>query len=205
VPTGITAPIYDGREGFGLREYLLRVSGLLGVHFITTRTQGLDVELPTHYEPNTYHKNALATAEARIVELKAMSVEQAADCAEGEFDQALAAWEADKRERDARGARFRQMLRDLDRWTCPKEYEAVKEVATKQLTDELKFSGYNEEEQNRYYSKPVLLTGEEWLKEQLRRALKDCEYHAEQYAKDLERVRENNEWLDGFLATLPPQ
>ena len=47
-------------------------------------------------------------------------------------------------------------------------------------------------------------TDDEWLQSELQSALRDVEYHAREYAKELSRTARRNAWLAQLHASLPP-
>jgi hypothetical protein len=81
-------------------------------------------------------------------------------------------------------------------WTPPTtEHQALKDFMIEQLTGSMKFDDF-------HWEPPHRLTGTEWLAAEREKAKRDIEYYTQEVAKERERVRSANEWLQQLTGSL---
>ena len=83
---------------------------------------------------------------------------------------------------------------------CPNgDHENFKKFMLNQLQSSLEADD-SSEFQDRYM--PKRLTHKEWLEEHRSNAEREVEYHTKEYAREVERVKNNNKWLKDLRGSL---
>lgn len=196
MPTGYTANIHDGTETT-LRQFALRCARGMGA-LITMRDEPLSAPIPTRLEPSTgYYDKTIDEANARLVELKAMS----------ESDRALAAAEYNRQieesrrrrveESDAMRARYDAMITQTEAWQGAPE--GLKEFMLDQLKQSRDFDV--SDDPLRYMEDTV--STDAWFASQLLEADRRLQYATEQRNAEIDRTNKRNEWLAQLHAALP--
>lgn len=191
MPTGLTAPMYDGDEGFTFEDFVWRCARQMGA-LIMMRDDSMDAPIPEKFEAHvSYHDDALRNAEARLSEYGSMILEEATRRAENEFQATQDAREQANRSAIERRSRYEAMLAQVQEWDPPTtDHEGLKKLMTEQLEESIRFdcsmTGWPE------YPK---LSGAKWLREAIRKAKQDIEYHAEKRGEEIERTESRNEWI----------
>lgn len=148
----------------------------------------------------SYHDEAIKKAQARLDELRKMTVETAKTNADAEH----AADATRRREyiKDAleRAARFRAVNYVAERWKPPTpDYDSVKV----RMLDVLKFDVRTDEEVRNSYPELPRQTGAEWLEMEKKQAIRSIAYHSkalEDISKDVEK---HNEWVKKLEEAVP--
>lgn len=203
MPNGFTAPIYEGREDFTLRDYLMGVGRGMGFAIMQ---RGEDPSSPIKYvEPSTYYDDEqIRKAQATLAELDGMTIEEAGARLAAE----RAA--ADERRRDsvqktlAMRARYERMIRGVEAWDPVPLMDSTKEQALKYLRESMEFDCGRPGEEARFLDHQTAFDGAEWLTQERRRAQEQITRSREHIAAERKRTAERNRYIDAFYESLPP-
>lgn len=195
MPTGYTADVQSGKVT-EFREFAMSCARAFGA-LIEMRDEPADAPVPERFARSTYHDQALATAQARIVELEAMSEEQRMAGAMSDYRQAVEDWERREKERSQHAERYTRMLGKVLAWEPPSpDHEELKTFMRKQLEDSRKFDCSS------YSSRPQPIHHDKWHSEQIAMAMRSVESHAAERVKETHRVESRNLWLQSLRASL---
>lgn len=198
MPTGYTGTLYNGEEKQSFEDFALDCARAFGA--LVMLRDSPSEEIPDEFEPATYHRDALAKAEAERKELIGLSDEEADRRAQAEFDGAVAEREKAKAERDARLRRYQAMLDRVEDWEPPTpDHEGLKEFMVDQLERSIDFDCGP-----LYGDEPARLTGPDWRAEALTRNGRDLVYHRRHWQEEQERVAGRNAWLRDLRSSLTP-
>lgn len=188
MPTGYTADLYDGNE-VSFSDFVMHCARAFGA-LVTMRDSPSDAEVPDEFTPSDYHRTELDRARVRLAEVEAWTPEDAHRAAADSHAEALGAWmEAQQRRRDVRG-RYEAMLEQVQAWTPPTdEHQDLKDFMVQQLTESIRF------DTEYTWPQPAEVPAGRFKRKQQTQALKDINYHTEQYAKDVERAHSRTAWV----------
>jgi len=188
MPTGYTHNVQTGKVT-DLNDFAMNCARAFGA-LITMRDEASDAPIPERLEPNTeYHDKALAAARSAMDEVPGLSASDCDQRAAEEFEQALTQHTERQAERYKEEVRYKDMIEKVEQWQVPEALAGLRNFMLEQLQGSVKFDcNYKPE-------RPIRLTGEDWRKEQLRKASRDLAYHTEERDKEIERTRGRNEWL----------
>ena len=200
MPTGYTAPIYEGDENFSFEKFALRCARSFGA-FYGMRDEPLDAEfdLDSLFEPSEHHKKALEKAECQYLEfLKCPPTEESLG---KEYDALIKLREKEYAEREWKisvmRARYKEMIRKAEAWVPPTgEHEELKKFMLKQLNKSLEFDckPYN----------PICESREEYIKARITPDyfLWEIEYYKEEWDKEVERCESRKRWVIQLMESL---
>jgi hypothetical protein len=195
MPTGYTAPIYDGKE-IDFATFALRTARAMGPCVIL-RDHDADV-LPTEenvVESTTYHEKALAKATEEIAELESLSEEELVARTNAYNEERSIETASSAEDRDELRQRYEQMLEQVVRWTPPTaDHQPLKEYMVEQLTSSIEHDTKGFEGLSAF----TPLTPTEYKERQLERAKRDRDYHA----VELPKAQERNEWRSTWVRAL---
>ena len=198
MPTGYTQDIYAGKD-ITFREYALTCARAFGA-FVTMRDSPMDAELPTTFEPSTYHRDKLDDAARRVQELLVMTQEQRDDAANAKYRQDIERWKKSEQTNYEMAARYDSMLERARKYIAPPGLEEFAKFLVTQLEESKRFDCHVPGES--YFTEPVSESGNEWYSKRLAQDTKDVKYHSEEWEKELQRVKERNEWITNLFASL---
>lgn len=196
MPSGYTAKVASG-EVTDLRSFALICARGMGA-LISMRDEPFDAKLPEKLEPSSYHREEAEAAEARVAELRDMSLEQIAIAA--------AAWNAQNdayrasrvEENSARRARYEALIAQTEAWQGAPD--GLKRFMLSQLRESMEFDVRDDPLE---YA-ATWLSDQDWLAAQLKEALWNVECHEREHAAEVARTAERNAWLQQLYAALPP-
>lgn len=165
---------------------------------ISLRDEPITTTKPQVFVAGAYHADALKKAKARLKFLEKMTPVEAVDA----HRQACAERQATKNrinsDRAAQKARYETMLAAVRAWTPPTiEHVGLKEFMENQLIESIDFDC---RPMDKYY--PDIPDLADWLKDEMREALHDCEYHAAEMEKDRLRTEARNSWVEALDRSL---
>lgn len=195
MPTGYTHDVQTGKIT-GLNDFAIRCARAFGA-LISMRDKASDAPVPERLEPNTeYFDKALASARNTMDEVPGLTASDCDQRAAEEFEQALAQHTERQAERYKEEVRYKDMIEKVEQWQVPEAIAGLRKFMLEQLRQSVKFDcNYKPE-------RPIRLTGEDWRKEQLRKASRDLAYHTEKRDKEVEHTRGYNEWLADLRKSL---
>lgn len=201
MPTGYTAPLYEGKE-IGFEEFVLRCSRAWGPT-ILLRDAALDV-LPTeeNVTEGNYAAERLVAAQNEYLRVRDLTDEEIAAEHQAELEETISANAKHMAECEAIRERYEGMLARVEAWEPPSgEHIAFKEFVIEQLRESIEFD-------TRPYVQPVeSLSDAEWqaarmarIGEQIERAKADVDKQAERDVARQRWVRQLRESLEGVPA-----
>ncbi|MCP3682155.1 MAG: hypothetical protein GY861_05630 [bacterium] len=194
MPTGYTAVIKDG---ISFKDFVMRCSRAMGA-LITMRDDPLDKPIPERFEPSSYYLNNYNEAKTRLQKLKAMSSKEVGQ-------KALKNYQDEKRRHAKRVKdnaeqieKYKAMLDKVQSWEPPtSEHNGLKEFMVEQLKSSINF-----DDTRGYDVTPTKIDSQIWLHDEIRKVIKNIEYYAEEYKKELERVESRNIWVKQLIESL---
>jgi hypothetical protein len=203
VPTGITQPIYEGKD-ITFAEFVWRCARQFGA-LMHMRDDALDAPIRKRSDFGSYHKDELKKATARLAQLRKMSAKMADAEAEREYTEAAKSVNDAIAESYARRERYLAMLGQIDVWDPPTEEHAeLKRYMVKQLSESMEHDCHTEAEFRRWHhAAQGQKSGGEWLLEQIEKAQKDIIYHSEKLTEDEARDDQRQAWIDTLNKSVP--
>ncbi len=194
MPTGYTADI---KKGISFERFILDCARNFGAT-VTMRDDPKDMEIPI-FKPTDYHTKELTKLNKRLSQLKKMSQSQAKKESLVEYNKKIKYNREGIAEAIDLKNKYELMLINVKEWEPPTDkHKGLKDFMVKQITESIDFDcGYS------YYEKKVeLLTGENWIHKELKKVLKDIDYHTKQNEEEIERVDGRNLWIKQLKESL---
>lgn len=201
MPTGFTAPIYDG-EDITFEQFANSCLRNFGIYLrFEGKCPNLSrYEIPDKICPSDYYKKKYEEAKAEYEkhlaspktkeELEAEYLSYVNDVIKGNEDRL--------KENVALKNRYNAMLSKVRRWTPPsKEYEGVKDFMESQLIDSLDFDCSHVYVEN-------IIPKDEWIQKQTNRTdlIESMKYNLEQYNKSVVAAEKDTKWLKTFSESI---
>ena len=192
--TGYTADI---QKGIDFKTFVMRCARNFGA-LVMMRDDPMDAEIPSVFEPSSYHKDAMERADSKLIEAKKMSLETAKILSEQEHTDAISSNEKRISEKLDFETKYVTMLDKVKAWTPPTpEHDNIKKFMIEQIESSIEFDC-----DITYNSEPVLLSPEKWLGEYIDKCAKDLEYHVKEWYAEVDRCKERNEWINQLRKSL---
>lgn len=193
MPTGYTAGVVDGKIT-EFKDFALQCARGFGA-LISMRDDPWDASIPDEIQPGTYHQKRLEECRQRLVELQAMTPEQAEVGAQEAYQH-----EVDlNAQYDNRAAleneRIDAMLALVHNWKPPTaDHSELKSFMIQQL----------DISRNKKYQReaPKKLSGSDWLQKEIKKAFEDIEYQAGEWEKEVQRAKGRTAWIKALKASL---
>lgn len=200
MPSGLTYKIYNGEE-LTLRDFALRCVRQLGAGYHASQ-QG-DKDLPKDKAPilkvADYHPKKIEEAKADLQYYSGLlnNLEAAQKLYDEEYNANMKYNAETNEEREKLKERYEIVLKKVENWTIPEEYNSLKELMLKQLKESIDwdcspYTPYKEEK----------IPVEEWVRSKIKMAVRDVEYHTEELRQETLRIEENNNYLKGLYDAL---
>lgn len=200
MPSGLTYKIYSGEE-LSLRDFALRCVKQLGAGYHASQ-QG-DKDLPKDKAPilkvDDYHPKKIEEAKADLQYYSGLlnNLEAAQKLYDEEYNANMKYNAETNEEREKLKERYETVLKKVENWTIPEEYNSLKELMLKQLKESIDwdcspYTPYKEEK----------IPVEEWVRLKIKMAVRDVEYHTEELRQATLRIEENNNYLKGLYDAL---
>jgi len=197
MPTGFTQLLHDNPDTT-TAEFIMRCARAMGA-CVSMRDEPLSTPIPETLKVDQYYVNRVAETQRRLLELNAMTPEQARNQAHLKQCEAnlTRAEELEKYKKIA--TVIENMTKSVTKWRVPTEqHEGLKSFMLEQLGME------NPQWMVDYYSKPVeSLEGDEWLKGEIERAKVDVERAEQRLKEEIESTTTRNEWIKQLRESLP--
>lgn len=183
MPTGYTA-IIDDNPDVTFKEYAWRCARAFGALVLLRDDTGA-------------RRDALTKAEAKLGELKTMTLQQAKALCEAEHQHRCQEIEKGNKREAEITRRYEAMAAAVRGWTPPSpDHEGLKEFMLEQL----------DTGRPSYAREPTELpkppTAEVWLGKQLASVAKDVEYYRKRWQEEQEWTASRNEWLADLRKSL---
>lgn len=199
MPTGYTAPIYDGKD-ITFQAFAWNCARAFSA-LIMMRDDASDAPIATVQKPDEYHVKQGVLAATRLREALAMTLAEA-EVASAKQHALLMAEHAESRlKNEAMLNRYRVMIGQVEDWTPPTaQHEGLKKFMLEQLRSSVEHDCHD-------WPAPKDQTAQSWLDERIKSARRDVAYHAEHHAQEVARCEERTAWIQGLIASIgqPPQ
>lgn len=200
MPTGYTAGVADGTITT-LKDFAFVCARALGV-CISMRDDDSGTPIPEKFEPSDYHKKALEDAQRDLRQLVLLSDKDL------EFEARKEFFNCENRKFDSINRKqlqrdnYEYMLAAVNNWKGAPE--GIREFMLSQLKDSIKFDCRPEEDYFNYKTKEICLplAGSEWYKKEEKSLLNRITHHSKEYAQEIKRVEERNQWLKQLRESL---
>lgn len=195
MPTGYTAAVADGKITT-FKEFALQCARNFGAT-ITMREDPFDTPIPEEFKPSSYYADRLAEAQAELARLRSLSVDQQQKEWRQEHEDTCSRYKRYNEDIAVRQLRYQSMLFEVFQWEPPTpDHVNMKEFMIHQLEESIRFDcSYT-------YQMPSLLPRSEWYEEKLAKAKSDVAYAEEEFRKELERVKGQNDWIAALRKSL---
>lgn len=198
MPTGYTAAVCDGKVTFN--QFVWHCARAFGP-LIMMRDEASDAVIPEKL-PGTgdYNVESLAKAKKRLADIKKMSLATAAQRAQTDYDEAVAARDKHIKEVTETRERLDAMRAQVADWAPPtNDHNGLKKFMIEQLDETIRFDGTVSE----YYTKIEKKSPEEWLESARASAQRDIDYHTRELAEAQQRDAERQQWVDELRSSVP--
>lgn len=193
MPTGYTADVQSGKIDT-LQEYAIGCARAFGAT-VMMRDDPKDAPIPEAFEPETkYHEERLAHAKDTLE--KELTIEDGERMALEEYQNAVSRFDESKLDNQARLKRYNSMLAKVNEWLPPtNEHQEFKKFMVEQLESSINWDIHEPEE-------PIKITGSELIKDRIKSANRDIEYHTKKIAEEIERTEGRNLWISNLRESL---
>lgn len=200
MPTGYTAPIYEGEENFTFKKFAMRCARNLGA-LIEMRGEPLDAEIDFDkcFQPSDYYKKALERVEKEYQEFldNPPTAEELGKKYDEKVNNDFKKFLEQKESRKALQERYAAMLEQVKAWEPPtEEHNGLKDFMISQLQESMDYdcivySPYTDdrEEYIEYHMSPDPL-------------LKEIAYYKERYEKEVELCNNRKQWVIKLIESL---
>ncbi len=200
MPTGYTAPIYDG-ESFTPAQYILSCARAFGNFAGPNRDAPLSSEIPPQEMPDPYHRDKMMAAAVKLGAALEMSQSETEAAAQEAHAKDLADWQEWKAKQERMRREYDAMAASIEAWEPPTpDHSELKAFCLSQLRDSIRFDCHDDDA---FYPRPAVVHWEVWKAERVRKARNDVAYHAERYGAEVARTNERNAWTRALVHSLP--
>ena len=192
MPTGLTAAIYEGREGYTFQDFVWRCARHM-TPLIRMRDADEDAPIPETMEPEIrFAADALLNAQQLLEQVTAMNDEQAQQAATDEYEQALARIEEAQAEKLALRERYERMKEQVEAWEPPSQHHMpLKALMLKQLDESIRY----DTEITRTPGEIERLDGPEWRERTMKKLTSEIARYESEIKDEKKRAEFNNTWL----------
>ncbi|MFD1179648.1 hypothetical protein ACFQ3W_25575 [Paenibacillus puldeungensis] len=188
MPTGYTSSICNGEE-ITVKDFILGCSRAFGA-LVMMRDEPMDAEIPV-FEPSKYNLESLEKAKAQLKEFTDMSVEEAENRAEEEYQNDVKKYHEILNQKRELRIRYEKLLANVEAWTPPtSEHLELKQFCIKQLEDSIDWDC-----DEKYLTPPVRISGEEYQKSAIEKAQKEINYYSNEHEEEVQRTNRRNLWV----------
>lgn len=193
MPTGYTAELCNGDVSF--EKFVMTCARAF---LVETREEPFEKPIPAVAVPDNHHADALEEARKKLSRLKEMRPDETEREADKEFRKDAQNHENRKRGVAAIRDRLVTMRSKVSDWQPPtKGHEKLAKFMLEQINITIKHDG-----DDSYLSEPRRKTGAEWLTRQIESVEEDITYHTREYAEDVKRAKERDDWVRELRASL---
>lgn len=200
MPTGYTAPIYEGEENFTFKKFVMRCARNFGA-LIEMRGEPLDAEIDFDkcFQPSDYHKKALERVEKEYQEFldNPPTAEELGKKYDEKVNNDFEKFLKQRKRKEALQERYAAMLEQVKAWEPPTdEHNGLKEFMISQLQESMDYDC-------NVYS-PYTDDREEYIKYHMSSdpLLKEIAYYKERYEKEVELCNNRKQWVIKLMQSL---
>jgi hypothetical protein len=200
MPTGYTAPLYEGKE-ISFDRFVMNCARAFGA-LVTMRDDPADAEIPEKFEADTsYHDQQLNQADEELEIVSAWDDETAEREAANSFAEQVERFVESEEKKAAMRLRYQQMLAQVLDWEPPTgDHEGLKKFMTDQLVESIEHDCPLEERS--HIGTPRRMNGPEYREFRIASAQREIKHHTEQIHKEVERERGRTEWVQNLRDSL---
>lgn len=197
MPSGITAPIYEGQETT-FEQFMLRCARHFGA-LMFMREEPMDAPIPNEILPEPRYKEQLEIAIQKYNDflLNPPTDEELEKMYQTAYEQAEKEHSEHIQKKRQMEGRYREMLEKVYDWTPPtREHEELKDFAVQQLLDSIRFDCRVREF---YFPEKKDWINRERNKDILEKEINVCK---RRYEENLKSAKEKTEWIQSLKASL---
>jgi hypothetical protein len=196
MPTGYTAIIGE-QDNLTFPEFVMTCARAFGA-CVEMREDPINKAIPDEFVPSDYHQKEIVNHEKRLSELKKMSIKLASVQSHEEYESEISSHNSYLCKKAALKKKYQSMLSQVKKWQAPTaDHLGLKNFMIEQIEGSIKFDCSD------YFSaEPTEKTGKQWLHDAIEREIKDIAYHTKEYAEEVERINDRNEWLRALRESL---
>lgn len=193
MPSFYTQGVQSG-EVTSLREFILICARAMNALYIM-RDKPAEMPIPKRLEPDTkYYDERLAEANARLKELRAMSVKEKVEAAAAYNTSVLQRNAECVAQNEKERKRYTDMIEKVRAWENPPE--GLKDFMLEQLENGRSFDTTDKPYQGETFSAP------DWYDMEVEQAVNNIAYYMKQANAIIARTEENNRWLEKLHTSL---
>lgn len=196
MPTGYTADVQGGKVT-DFSAFAMQCARAFGA-LIMMRDDPADAPIKD-FEPSMYNLEAKRKAEAELMALRSMTVEEIRAAYRAEQDKATRYRDEYLQRKETERVRYEAMLAKVRAWEPPTaEHVGLKTFMVEQLVESIKFDCGGDWTPEIPYDGP-----DKWWQEQVSSAERAIARHAAEHEKEIERTEGRNRWVRELRASLP--
>lgn len=196
MPTGYTAPLYEGKD-ITFAEFVMQCARAMGV-LVTMRDDPMDAPIPETFQPSDYHTKQLKRLMKELERVSKWTDEQAEREAKKAYNRDRKYYVETLITRNERYVRYAAMLKQVKDWRPPTiDHMKFKEFMIEQLEGSIVHdcTGYPIE-------LPVKQTGLDYQTARLSHINRDVDYHSCEEAAEIERAASRTDWIQQLRDSL---
>jgi hypothetical protein len=189
-------------EGVSFKTFVLKCARARGMGACIMQRDDPSDEPPKLQKPSNYSKKSLIGAKKQLTLAKKMSDKQAVLSAKKSYDDELAQFQKALDDSKQQQEKYKDMLSKVKKWKPPtKNHIGFKNF----MIDQIKQSIVYDDMQD-YCLKQIenlkLLSADEYRINEIRQAENDIKYHTKDYAEEVKRTKERNDWIKALFTSL---
>lgn len=204
MPTGYTSKIADGID---FKTFAMDCAMAFGACITLRDEPGGGDKIPEKFEPDPYYLNRLNAAKRDLETFEEKYTDEyCIRMIEIEHRERLESNNIHNEKSAELEKKYRNMLASVNNWQPPtKDHVGLKNFMIQQITDSIKWdcNYYAEaEDEKKIITKPSKEEINNWRQNKLNSIQRDVRYYKEEYNKECERIRKNNEWIADLRKSL---
>jgi len=195
MPSGYTCDI---KNGISFEEYALRCAKAFGA-CITMRDDPSDTPIPDEFVLDNYHLKEKNKAIDKLKKLNQMTDIQVQQEIDKEHSEKVKYEEEKLKEDTDLFDKYTEMLSKVKAWKAPSDdHTEYKKFMIEQIERSIEWDCRKSTD----LSIPPKPSPEEWVKEKIKGANWDIEYHTKNYNEEAERISGRNKWIKQLRESL---
>lgn len=200
MPTGCTAPIYEGEKDFTFEKFAMRCAlNFCELVYLREKSEKEAIDLEKDFQPNSFYKDMLEEAEKDYQDF--LDNPPTEEQLGRKYDEYVQMEQARFLEREQKleviRKRYAAMIKKVLAWQPPTpEHQSLKYFMLKQLQDSIDFdcSSYA----------PKVTNREEYIKDGMSpdRFLRRISHYREMWEKEVRRSEESKKWMKDLMDSL---
>lgn len=203
MPTGYTAAIIE-KDGISFEKFAMNCARAFGA-LVTMRDEPNDAEIPEEFKPSPYYTNAIAEAQKRIEELRAMTPEQQVEYGERKKAEGIQSAEKYAAGYRRNGERLNAMREKVLAWEAPSsDHQQMKVFMLEQIDSTIKYDGTDDHSQ-RDIQRLTAKDPVSFYTDALANAMRDIGHYATHAQEESKRAEERTRWVRQLRESLKPR